>query len=119
MLDTIVEKLLDDKEFVIASAAYVLASTADYLYTSVGLSNGAISAELNPVLNSYISLYGLQGLLLGKSLFVGLELLAWKLIDMESNFRVESILYPAALLTAIAPTGIVQDLVIQLMQKSP
>lgn len=116
-LEKILQKI-EQKEFLIATGAFVAASVSDYLYTSQGIDSGQ-ARELNPVVQSYISLYGANGLLIGKTIIAGLALYTWKVIDYchekkLTALRAEPTLYASALLTALAAPEWVHEGIISL-----
>jgi hypothetical protein len=101
----ILDAAKDNLDFLIASATYLAGSASDYLMTSANMMAKSIE-ELNPVVNSYITLYGTEdGLLISKSLLAAGILVGAKAIDMAhkkklTGLKSEYLLYPGACLTA-------------------
>lgn len=116
-----IEKILqkiEQKEFLIAAGAFVAASVSDYLYTSQGIDSSQ-ARELNPVVQSYMALYGANGLLIGKAIIAGFSLYGFKLLDYchehkRTKVKPEPLLFRLAFVTAVAAPNWLHEGIISL-----
>jgi len=108
-LESIANSLRGRKEVILASGAYALGSTVDYLSTYVGLVNKEIK-ELNPIMNKSIETFGLEvGILIPKLIF-GAVIIAGacylngkklKRFGKELNLKAEPWLYSGAVAASL------------------
>jgi hypothetical protein len=94
-------------QMILASLVFIVANAIDYTFTLYGLMYTNVR-EANPVIQGYMDIFGMkQGLLLYKSLMVGIIILGVIVFDQACKakgirFRSEYLLYAGSLLTAFA-----------------
>ncbi|MFC1752913.1 hypothetical protein ACFL96_05900 [Thermoproteota archaeon] len=104
------DSLKSNKEFLIASGTYIMASAADYLATVRGIDMNKI-VEVNPIINDYINQFGVEHgvlipkVIIGAGVLLGLKCVDSKLKDKEVKVKAKHILYGGALLTALTGTS--------------
>jgi lysylphosphatidylglycerol synthetase-like protein (DUF2156 family) len=94
-------------QMILASLIFIVANAIDYTFTLYGLMYTNVR-EANPIIQGYMDIFGMkQGLLLYKSLMVGVIILGVIVFDRACKakgirFRSEYLLYAGAFLTAFA-----------------
>jgi hypothetical protein len=94
-------------QMILASLVFIVANAIDYTFTLYGLMYTNVR-EANPVIQGYMDVFGLkQGLLIYKSLMVGIIVLGVIVFDRACKakgirFRSEYLLYGGSILTAFA-----------------
>lgn len=94
-------------QMILASLVFILANAIDYTFTLYGLMYTNVR-EANPVIQGYMDIFGMkQGLLIYKSLMVGIIILGVIVFDRACKakgirFRSEYLLYAGAFLTVFA-----------------
>jgi len=102
----LVKSLRNNKEFMLAASTYAVGSAIDYFSTAFGLTTNQIN-EMNPLIQSSISHFGVYSGLLIPKLFICSGVIAIAkytdgeyILNKRMKFKAKYLLYPGAIITS-------------------